>query len=57
VGRGLLGEKDSLARLYAAKHPHLAEFMNQPDSVVIKIEVSDYVVAGFDKAQRAHLSA
>ena len=55
-GWGLFGEKDSLATVYAATHPHLVEVMNQPDSVVIKIEVDDYIVAGFDIAQRAHLS-
>jgi hypothetical protein len=56
VGGGLFGEKDSLATVCAATHPHLAEVMNQPDSVEITIEVDDYIVAGFDRAQRAHLS-
>jgi len=49
-------EQDLLARVYVAKHPNLAKFMNHPDSAVIKITVSDYVVAGFDKAQSVHLS-
>ena len=57
MGRGLFGEKDSLATVYAATHPHLAEVMNQPDSVEIKIEVDDYIVAGFDKAQRVHVGS
>jgi hypothetical protein len=55
VGRGLFGGKDSLARGQAAKYPHVAEFRGQPDSALIKIEVGDYIVAGLDKAQRAHL--
>jgi hypothetical protein len=37
VDGGLFGEKDSLATVYAAKHLHLAELMNQPDSAVKKI--------------------
>lgn len=49
-------ERESLARVYVAKHPHLAEFMDRPDNAVIRITVNDYVVAGFDKAQRVHLS-
>jgi nitroimidazol reductase NimA-like FMN-containing flavoprotein (pyridoxamine 5'-phosphate oxidase superfamily) len=49
-------EREFLARVYVAKHPHLAEFMDRPDNAVIRITVSDYVVAGFDKAQRVHLS-
>jgi hypothetical protein len=30
--------------------------MNQPGSVVIKMEAGDYIIAGFDKEQIAHLS-
>ena len=56
MGRGLFGEKESLATVYAATHPHLAEVMNQPDIVEIEIEVDDYIVAVFDKTQRVHLS-
>jgi nitroimidazol reductase NimA-like FMN-containing flavoprotein (pyridoxamine 5'-phosphate oxidase superfamily) len=51
-----LNERELLSRVYVAKHPHLAEFMDRPDSAVIKITVRDYVVAGFDKAQSVHLS-
>ena len=48
-------EREFLARVYTAKHPHLGEFINRPDSAVMKITVSDYIVAGFDKTQSVHL--
>ena len=48
-------ERGRLAKAYIAKHPQLAEFVNRPDSAVIKITVSDYIVAGFDKAQSLRL--
>jgi nitroimidazol reductase NimA-like FMN-containing flavoprotein (pyridoxamine 5'-phosphate oxidase superfamily) len=49
-------EREFLAKVYVVKHPHLTEFLNRPDSAVIKVTVSDYEVAGFDKAQSVHLS-
>jgi len=48
-------ERELLAGVYVAKHPHLGEFINRPDSAVMKVTVSDYIVAGFDKAQSMHL--
>lgn len=48
-------EKEPLAKVYVARHPHLGEFITRPDSAVMKVTVSDYIVAGFDKAQRLHL--
>lgn len=48
-------ERELLARVYVAKHPHLGEFINRPDSAVMKITVNDYIIAGFDKAQSVHL--
>jgi nitroimidazol reductase NimA-like FMN-containing flavoprotein (pyridoxamine 5'-phosphate oxidase superfamily) len=48
-------ERDVLAKVYAAKHPHLAEFTERPDSAVVKVTVSDYIVADFEKTQSVHL--
>jgi len=48
-------EREFLARVYAAKHPHLAEFMRRADSAVVKVTPSDYIVAGFDKTQRVRV--
>jgi nitroimidazol reductase NimA-like FMN-containing flavoprotein (pyridoxamine 5'-phosphate oxidase superfamily) len=48
-------ERELLARVYIAKHPHLGEFINRPDSAVMKITVSDYIVAGFNKTQSLQL--
>jgi heme iron utilization protein len=38
--------------IYLAKHPHLSQFVNASDSVLIVVSVSEYVVAGFEKNQR-----
>lgn len=48
-------ERELLARVYATKHPQLAEFMKRPDSAVVKVTASDYVLAGFDKTQRVRV--
>jgi len=45
-------ERNRLARIYLAKHPYLTEFLNMSDSALIRITVSDYIVAGFNKSQR-----
>ena len=45
-------EKHLLSKVYLAKHPYLAVFLNMPDSALIKIAVSDYILAGFNKSQR-----
>lgn len=44
-------ERDFLTRVYVAKHPRLAEFMQRPDSAVVKVTARDYIVAGFDKTE------
>ena len=49
-------EREAMVKIYVDKHPHLINFLNRPDSAVIKVIVSDYIVAGFDKAQSMHLS-
>lgn len=48
-------EREVMVKVYVDKHPHLTKFLNRPDSAVIKVTVSDYIVAGFDKAQSMHL--
>jgi hypothetical protein len=49
-------EREPLSRLYLAKHPSLREFLNMSDSALIKVTVSDYILAGFKKSQRFRVS-
>ena len=44
-------ERDSLASTYISKHPYLAEFVNRPEQALMKIKVTDYVIARFDRVQ------
>ncbi|MBU1052276.1 MAG: pyridoxamine 5'-phosphate oxidase family protein [Proteobacteria bacterium] len=34
--------------LYIEKHPHLSAFINSPDVALIKIDIEEYLIAGFD---------
>lgn len=48
-------ERQIMVEVYVNKHPHLANFLKRPDSAVIKVTVSDYIIASFDKTQSIHL--
>jgi nitroimidazol reductase NimA-like FMN-containing flavoprotein (pyridoxamine 5'-phosphate oxidase superfamily) len=39
--------RDRLAKVYLAKHPHLAEFVGSPQTALCRVEVDEYVIAGF----------
>jgi heme iron utilization protein len=41
-------ERADLVSIYLAKQPHLADFLNSPQSALIVVNVSDYIIAGFD---------
>lgn len=45
-------EKNLLSKVYLAKHPYLTVFLNMPDTALIRIVVSDYILASFNKSQR-----
>ncbi len=44
-------ERDRLASTYISKHPYLAELVNQPEQALMKIRVTEYVIAHFDRVQ------
>lgn len=48
-------ERDRLASTYISKHPYLAEFVNRPEQALMKIKVTDYVIARFDSVQVIHI--
>ena len=44
-------EKTVTMSLYLKKHPYLEGFVNNADNAVMKVTVSDYIIARFDKAE------
>ena len=38
--------------IFLARHPYLKEFINQPDTALIAVSISEYIVAGFSQTQR-----
>jgi nitroimidazol reductase NimA-like FMN-containing flavoprotein (pyridoxamine 5'-phosphate oxidase superfamily) len=48
-------ERDVLAETYVSKHPHLAEFVNGSDKALMKVTVTDYIIARFDRVQFIHI--
>jgi general stress protein 26 len=41
-------QRDKWKALYTARHPQLEAFINSPDTALIKIDVEEYLIAGFD---------
>ena len=52
TAREELNDKSSLQAILIARHPQLKGFVNDPDSALIRVEVREYVIAGFDRKQR-----
>ncbi len=48
-------ERERLLSLYLTRHPHLSQFANDPTQAVMRINVTDYIVATFNKVQVIHL--
>jgi nitroimidazol reductase NimA-like FMN-containing flavoprotein (pyridoxamine 5'-phosphate oxidase superfamily) len=48
-------ERDKLASTYIAKHPYLSGFVDRPEQALMKVKVSEYVIARFDTVQVIHI--
>lgn len=48
--------KSSLQAIFLTRHPHLQQFVDNPNNAMILVTVSEYIIAGFDKAQRVIIS-
>jgi general stress protein 26 len=46
---------DKLVQSYLYKHPSLGEFLQRPDIAIIKVLVTDYIIARFDRAERIRI--
>jgi uncharacterized protein YhbP (UPF0306 family) len=49
-------ERSQLLQVYLAKHPHLEDFVNNQSNALIKISISDYIIARFDSVRTLHIS-
>ena len=46
---------DKLVQSYLDKHPSLGEFLQRPDTAIIKVLLTDYILARFDGAERIRI--
>ena len=44
-------DKEYLSGIYLAKQPQLKDFLRQPSSALMKVSVTDYVVANFESVR------
>jgi heme iron utilization protein len=44
--------KDNLSRIYLAKHPQLKEFLQKPLNALMKVTITEYIVATFEGVRR-----
>jgi len=49
-------EREGFAGSYIAKHPYLAEFVNRPGQALMRITVTEYIIACFDRVQVIHIN-
>jgi nitroimidazol reductase NimA-like FMN-containing flavoprotein (pyridoxamine 5'-phosphate oxidase superfamily) len=49
-------EREQLLQVYLAKHPHLKDFVNNESNALIRISISDYIIARFDTVRSLHIS-
>lgn len=50
-------ERDSIARLYLSKHPHLKEFVQSPTCALLRVRVKTYyLVSKFQKVMELHIT-
>jgi len=48
--------RSSLQTVFLTRHPHLQQFVDNPNNAMILVTVSEYIIAGFDKTQRVIIS-
>jgi nitroimidazol reductase NimA-like FMN-containing flavoprotein (pyridoxamine 5'-phosphate oxidase superfamily) len=48
-------ERNEIVSTYISKHPNLAEFINMPDQALMRVKVTEYVIAHFDRVQVIHI--
>jgi nitroimidazol reductase NimA-like FMN-containing flavoprotein (pyridoxamine 5'-phosphate oxidase superfamily) len=46
-----MDDKDYLSKIYLAKHPQLKDFLNKPSNALMRVSVTDYIVASFESVR------
>jgi nitroimidazol reductase NimA-like FMN-containing flavoprotein (pyridoxamine 5'-phosphate oxidase superfamily) len=49
-------KEKSLKAVFLARHPHLSQFIDDPNNAMILVAVSEYIIASFDKTKRVSIS-
>lgn len=44
--------KDYLSRIYLSKHPQLKDFLDKPSNALMKVTVTEYIIATFEGVKR-----
>ena len=52
TAREELDNRSSLQAIFLTRHPHLQQFVDDPNNALILVNVREYIIAGFDKTQR-----
>ena len=58
IGRAIeeSNKKGNLRAIFLKRHPQLQKFVDNPNSALILVTVSEYIIAGFEKTQRLDMS-
>jgi heme iron utilization protein len=48
-------EGSPFAEIYTSKHPDLVKFISRPENALMKIMVTDYIVASFETVEYLHI--
>ena len=56
TAREELNNKSSLQAIFLTKHQQLQQFVDDSNNAMILVAVREYIIAGFDKAQRIAIS-
>ena len=49
------GKEDSQVQNYIDRHPALIEFLCRPETAIISVKVTDYILARFDRVERMQM--
>jgi len=46
-----MDKKDYLSEIYLSKHPQLKDFLHKPSNALMRVAVTDYIVASFESVR------
>jgi nitroimidazol reductase NimA-like FMN-containing flavoprotein (pyridoxamine 5'-phosphate oxidase superfamily) len=51
-----MDDKDYLSKIYLAKHPQLKDFLHKPSNALMRVSITDYIVASFESVRHLRTS-